>query len=187
VLHDNLGAVWYDFTALLFLQGNDTMKRLYAMSEAVARAIDTNLMSSCLSEQLRRFIAAHGNDDEARRGDDLIAPYDFLADKQFATTYRQSLNEDQSKFLNKHILSVRLEMSGYEERDRCDLIVKFCLDKYMLDDAFLTITLEYGLHENSINWFDYRAGLFGGREATMASDAFEEELTMFALQHGSVS
>lgn len=167
--------------------GSDTMKRLYAMSEAVARAIDTNLMSGCLSEQIQRFITAHGDNDEAKSNHALIAPYDFLADRVFFKTYRQSLNEDQSKFLNKHILSVRMEMSGYEERDRCDLIVKFCLDKYMLDDAFLMITLEYGLHEHSINWFDYRAGLFGGREATMASEEFEEELTMFALKHGSVS
>ena len=161
------------------------MKRLYDMSEVVARAIDTNLMSGLLTEQIWRFINAHAEDDETKTPDDLIAPYDFLADKVFVNKYLQSLYDDQKEFLDKHILSVELEMSGYEERDRCDLIVKFCLDKPTLSDAFLMITLEYGLHEHSIALFDCRGGLFGGRQATMASDEFEAELTMFALKYGS--
>ena len=163
------------------------MKRLYAMSEVVARAIDANLMSGLLTEQIWRFINAHGQDDEARTADELSAPYDLLADKQFANKYLRSLDDDQRRFLHKHILSVGLEMSDYEEGDRCDLVVKFCLDKYMLDDAFLMITLEYGLHEHSIALFDYRGGVFGGSESTMASDEFEAELTMFSLRYGSAS
>ena len=165
--------------------GRCQMKRLYDMSEVVARAIDTNLMSGLLTEQIWRFINAHAEDDDTKTPDDLIAPYDFLADKVFVNKYLQSLYDDQKEFLDKHILSVELEMSGYEERDRCDLIVKFCLDKPTLSDAFLMITLEYGLHAHSIALFDCRAGLFGGRQATMASDEFEAELTMFALKYGS--
>jgi len=163
------------------------MKRLYAMSHVVARAIDTNLMSGLLTELIWRFIHAHGQDDEARTADDLIAPYDLLADKLFANKYLRSLDDDQRGFLHKHILSVGLGMSGHEERDRCDLVVKFCLDKPTLGDAFLMITLEYGLHEHSIALFDYRVGVFGGREATMASDELEAELTMFSLKYGSAS
>jgi hypothetical protein len=163
------------------------MKRLYAMSHVVARAIDTNLMSGLLTELIWRFIHAHGQDDEARTADDLIAPYDLLADKLFANKYLRSLDDDQRRFLHKHILSVGLEMSGHEERDRCDLVVMFCLDKPTLGDAFLMITLEYGLRENSIALFDCRVGVFGGNKATMASDELEAELTMISLKYGSAS
>ena len=90
------------------------MKRLYAMSEVVARAIHTNLMSGLLTEQIWRFINAHAEDDETKTPDDLIAPYDFLADKVFLNKYLQSLYDDQKEFLDKHIVSVELEMSGYE-------------------------------------------------------------------------
>lgn len=163
------------------------MKRLYDMSQAVARAIDTNLISDCLTDQLHRFITAQGHDDESKIDDDMIAPYDFLADKIFAKKYLQSLTDDQKKFLHKHVLSVELEMSGYEERDRCDMTVKFCLDKYQLDDAFLMITLEYGLYGDTVTWFDYRGGMFGGSQATMTSDLFEQELSMFAVKYGSTA
>ena len=86
------------------------MKRLYDMSQAVAKAIHINLMSGLLTEQIWRFINAHAEDDETKTPDDLIAPYDFLADNIFANKYLQSLYDDQKEFLDKHIISVELEM-----------------------------------------------------------------------------
>ena len=160
------------------------MKRLYDISEVIARSIDDNLVSDYLSKHILKFITSIGQGYIAEVGYDFVAPYDLLSDTTFSKIYLQLLTEDQKKFLDKHIISIQLDISDYKERDRCDMRVKFCLDTNRLSDVFINITLECGSYGQSFAWFYYRVGLFGGSDEIMATDVFQDEFSNFVLRYG---